>query len=359
MKICPNCNKEFDDSKKFCNSCGTALVEKTDQVQNFEKTANGKTNNSSVRFSEKTYALIIGIGSIILSVIFISSIFGYWLSDNLVSGFAANGALSSEGLDYGNIINMINILFNPASGLLLKLASSINLIFIVVLLILSVFSIFYGISSITKGELQKKQKIVLFIEISLIFLLSSTLSTDGVMQAFLSFISFTIVVVSIIKRIFDINGTKQKVVFIISQFALFLGFLVGTRALIYINTNFNGGYYSIIGKDGFYGYIYDFIIIYNNLCSPETIPAVYYVSFALYLFVSLSYFALFTLIFLKKYHLSRIIGFVICISLIVFMIASSLFNQNALSNAYQIAALIFTLVGTTLLTTYTLMKESK
>ncbi len=361
MKICPNCNKEFDDSKNFCNRCGATLVEKADgdvaEVQ--EK----KAETSHLKFSDKTFALITGIFSIVIGVVLISSIFGRWIGYSFLYGIGkSEGALNYDGLDSGNIINIINLLFASSTGLLLRVAAIVDLILILSLLVLSIFMIFNGIYAITKGETTKQHKFLLFVMLFLIFLSSSVLTTRGSMQILLTFLSVVYIVLFIIKRLFEVEGTKQKVLFAFALFSLLIGFLVGTHVVVEMRTNITPYYYDSyngisVANDGLFGYIYMFILIYNNLASVNTIPAIYYVGCILYLLIALSYFATFTLLAKKNYKISQYICFGICFLLIIYMIEGSLFNQESILLGNQIAGLIFTLVGSTLLTTFTILNK--
>jgi len=361
MKICPNCHKEFDDSKNFCNSCGTSLVEKTGDFKEVE-IEKKKIEVTRFGFSDKTFALITGIFSIVISVVLIASIFGSWIGYSFLYGIGkSEGALNYDALDSGNIINIINIIFDGSSGLLLRVGAIVDLILIFLLLVLSVFMIFNGIYAITKGELTKKHNIILFAMVFLIFLSSSILTTRGGMQVLLTFLTFVYIVIFIINRLFKIEGTKQKLLFAFALFSLLIGFLFGTHATVVMNTNIHMDYVSGNGiyvyNDGLFGYIYMFILILNNLASPNTIPSIYYIGFILYIIISASYFVGFYLISKKNYKLTRYFGFGVCLLLIVFMIEASLFNQESLILGNEIAALIFTLIGSTLLTTYTILDK--
>ena len=46
-KICPNCNKEYDDSSKFCISCGISLITKETKSMNTDSNTTIKTNIKS------------------------------------------------------------------------------------------------------------------------------------------------------------------------------------------------------------------------------------------------------------------------------------------------------------------------
>ena len=362
MKICPNCHTEFDDSKNFCNNCGTNLVEKTeDNISEEVKIKKLKTNSS--KFSDKTFALITGIFSIVISVVLIASIFGSWIGYSFLYGIGnSEGALNYDGLDSGNIINIINLLFSPSTGLLLRVAAIFEMVLISSLLVMSIFMIFNGIYAITKGEIKKKHNILLFTMIVLIFLSNSVFNTHGAMQALLAFLSFVYIVFFIVKRLFEVEGTKQKLLFAFALFSLFIGFSFGTHVIVEMRTNIHMGIYDDYGIStynyGLFGYIYMFIIIFNNLASPGTIPVIYYVGCVFYILIAISYFAAFFLLAKKNYKLSRYLCFGICLLLIIYMIEGSLFNQESIRLDNQIPALIFTLIGSTLLTTYTIVDKN-
>ena len=362
MKICPNCHKEFDDSKKFCNSCGTSLVEKTDENSTLEAEAK-KPESSHSKFSDKTFALITGIFSVVISVVLIASIFGRWIGYSFLYGIGeSEGALSDKGLESGNIINIINLILNPSTGLLLRVASIFNLTIILSLLVLSVFMIFNGIYAITKGEIKKKHNILLFVMIVLVFLSSSVLTTQGTMQGLLTFLSFVYIVLFIVKRLFSVEGIKQRILFAFALFCLLIGFSFGLQVIVEMRTSLHMGMYDDYGISvygyGLFGYIYMFILIFNNLHSANTIPGIYYVGFVLYLIIAILYFAILFLLAKKKYKFSRYFCFAICLLLIIYMIEGSLLNQESLMLGNQIAALIFTLIGSTLLTTYTILDKN-
>ena len=198
--------------------------------------------------------------------------------------------------------------------------------------------------------------------IVLIFLSNSVFNTHGAMQVLLAFLSFVYIVFFIVKRLFGVEGTKQKLLFAFALFSLFIGFSFGTHVIVEMRTNIHMSIYDDYGIStynyGLFGYIYMFIIIFNNLASPGTIPAIYYVGCVFYILIAISYFAAFFLLAKKNYKLSRYLCFGICLLLIIYMIEGSLFNQESIRLDNQIPALIFTLIGSTLLTTYTIVDKN-
>lgn len=354
MKICPICNKEFNDDASFCNNDGTKLVTKSTVVEHTEKEVKEKKKGTCI--PEKTFALITNIFIIAISVLTIASFFGDWIGFFFFSGQSEGiPELSGQGYDSGNIINIINILIKGEAGQMLTAISVVSLILMIVFFALSIFQILAAIKSISTGKLEKNQKIALFVFSSLVILTGSFINSSNQIINLLYFFTFVYIVLYTIQRILLTGGKLSKTLFAIAVFSLFLGILFGISATTEIPYEIESGidysYVYTYQKSSLFGFLYILTCIEHGYYAGEIVKGIYYYTFVMYILSTIVMMVLFFLLAFKKYDIAKFVGFGECLILIVWMIGSALLEQHTLELGMQITSLVFTSIGTILLTT--------
>ena len=360
MKICPMCNREYNDEECFCREDGTLLVDKVveehrDDVafcpacgakrregKNFctscgydfvNKKENNKQNNRKhSSFTPEKSRIIIGIYSIIFSIFAIGFCFADWLTYDL-----------KEAMNYfgnGGIIDFIRIATSNNPESFTFLVGLVGFISLLILLISAFINLGITIFSFGNDNLNKTVKKSLFVLMFEVFILNYFLAFGVETGGFLGFLSLIgIYYIYLDKNIlfsYNSSNSSDKTFKILSTILFFFSALI----LLVSNpiaqqVNNGGSLYSYHNISGIFGFVY--LISYTGDFN-------YLVNLAFYL-IYITLYVIFVYLMSKNDHLKAgVTAFAFSIIDILFIITVSfvgLANTNYLPNL--IASLIFVL----------------